>query len=103
MKRLMTPLATIAGIAVIFGNAHGQATPVATPAQGDSAKPSGQQPQKPAKDKKPAATDSKTADQTKKGDGDKTKDADESEPRPLYNSLDILYKTWQTSGYGNAM
>jgi len=100
MKRWMTPLATLAGTAVMLACAHAQEAPA--PAQGDNSHPASSKPaQKPSTDKKPAA-----AAQAKKADDKadtKADAADDSEPKPLLNSISLVYTTWNSSGYINAI
>ncbi len=92
----MTPLATIAGTAVMFACASAQEAPVT--AAKDKAPQSGKKAQKPTAAKAKAAPD-----QAKEGDAKKEAAADEAEPKPLYNSLSIGYTTWNSSKNINAM
>ena len=116
MKRWITPLATLAGTAVMIACASAQQAPI--PSQGDDKPQSDKQAQKQsAVKKKPAADQSKKAD-AKKADAKKTDEAkgdaapaeagkadapDEAEAKPLYNSLTVGYSTWNSSGNNSAM
>ena len=110
MKRWMTPLATLAGTAVMLACASAQQAPI--PAQGDDTHPSDKQAQKPSVDKKKVSPgQSKKADAKKsdtpadaaKGDAAKSPAADDSEPKPLYNSVTLGYAGWNSSGNNSAM
>src|SRR5208283_2694708 len=90
MKRWITPLATLAGTAVLAAGVHGAYAP--SLGQVDSATATGKKAQKPPTDKK-----AKPADQSKKTEGEKPAAADEEEPAPLYNSLELAYTTWKGS------
>lgn len=97
MKRWMTPLATLAGIAVMLACASAQQAPV--PAQGQTDPQSDKQTKKPAADKKKATPAQATKDDSKaKKDDSKTDASDEPEPKQLYNSLTLGYSTWNSSG-----
>lgn len=97
MKRWMTPLATLAGIAAMVAGAQGQTTPIA--AQGEGATTAGTQ-AKPTK-QKPADKKTASTDQAKKSDASDS--GDDEEPAPHYNSLELAYTTWKASRYANGM
>lgn len=106
MKRWMTPLATLAGTAVMLACARAQQTPV--PSTGDNAQTADKQTQKQAADKKknskeptkPADTaQTDTAKDPSKADDKK----DDAEPKRLFNSLTLGYQSWNSSGNNSEM
>ncbi len=94
MKRWTTPLAILAGTAVMIACATAQAQEPVPGAQKDKEKPAAKQNAKPASDKKASP------DQAKKGD-EKADAADEAEPKPLLNSISLAYTTWNSGGHIN--
>ncbi len=96
MKGWITPLATIAGTAVMLASAQAQTVPTTT--QTDAGKSADSQVQKPKADKAPAtAAQGKKSD--KKADTGKADAADDAEPKPLYNNLSLSYNTWSHANY----
>jgi len=97
MKRWMTPLATLAGIAVMLACASAQQTPA--PAQGQDKTQGDKQAKKPPVDKKKASPDQAKKDDSKAKPDDSKPDAtDDSEAKQLYNSLTLGYSSWNSSG-----
>lgn len=97
MKRWITPLATLAGLAVMIACAQAQEAPA--PTQGDPHPASSKPAQKPSDAKKPTATT-----QTKKADkpadqktDEKADAADDTEQKQLLNSITLSYTSWNSS------
>ena len=96
MKNWTTPLATLAGIAVMVSCAYSQQS------QNETSNPRKVATKEVAtKDKigqKPVDKGKKsTDDQAKKAD-DKAEASDDAEPKPLLNSITLVYTTWNSSG-----
>ncbi|MDR3691415.1 MAG: acid shock protein [Fimbriimonas sp.] len=97
MKRWITPLAVVAGTAVMLACANGQEAP--TTAQDAAQSSSGKQAPKTATKKQKPAAEKKDAqaDQSAKDDAKKSDASDDSEAKPLLNTLDLAYTTWSST------
>jgi len=110
MKRWMTPLATLAGTAVMLACASAQQAPL--PAPSDDSHSGDKQTQKATADKKKGKPDQSKKVDAKKDDAPKADQAkpeakadekDDSEPKPLFNSLTLGYNSWNSSGNNSTM